>query len=340
MKLLSVVVPCYNSAEYMDKCIKTLLSGGEDIEIIIVDDGSIKDNTAEIADSYAKEYPSIVKVIHQENSGHGEGVNQGIRNATGLYYKVVDSDDWVDEESLKKVLEKIREFNEKGSLVDMILCNYVYEYLDGRKPRVLNYKNVFPIDRVFTFDETKKFKKSQFIAMHTVIYRTQILKDIKLELPKHTFYVDNIFVYLPLPYVKTMYYMNENLYRYFIGRADQSVNESVIMKRIDQHIKVAEIVFRAYDIREIEKKSKKLARYMTDNISILMAITSIFLIKIGTKEALDKKKKLWDELKEKDAKLYKDCRHKIEGLSGSNSKISMGFCKIIYNITRKILKFN
>ena len=179
MKLLSVAVPCYNSAEYMDKCIKTLLSGGEDMEIIIVDDGSTKDNTAEIADNYAKENPSIVKVIHQENGGHGEGVNQGMRNATGLYYKVVDSDDWVNEEALKKVLNKIREFKENDALVDMILCNYVYEYADGKKPRVVNYKNVFPIDKVFAFDDAKKFKKSQFIAMHTVIYRTQILKDIK-----------------------------------------------------------------------------------------------------------------------------------------------------------------
>ena len=340
MKLLSVAVPCYNSAEYMDKCIKTLLSGGEDMEIIIVDDGSTKDNTAEIADNYAKENPSIVKVIHQENGGHGEGVNQGMRNATGLYYKVVDSDDWVNEEALKKVLNKIREFKENDALVDMILCNYVYEYADGKKPRVVNYKNVFPIDKVFAFDDAKKFKKSQFIAMHTVIYRTQILKDIKLELPKPTFYVDNIFVYTPLPHINSMYYMNEDLYRYFIGRADQSVNESVIMKRIDQHLRVAEIIFKAYDIREIEKKSKKLARYMTDYVSIMMGITSIFLIKIGTKEALEKKKNLWNELKEKDAKLYKDCRHRIEGLTGSNSKISMGFCKFIYNIARKILKFN
>ena len=50
-----------------------------------------------ICDEYAAKYPTIVKAIHQENGGHGEGVNQGIRNATGLYYKVVDSDDWLDE---------------------------------------------------------------------------------------------------------------------------------------------------------------------------------------------------------------------------------------------------
>lgn len=98
MKLLSIAVPCYNSEDYMRHCIETLLPGGEDVEIIIVDDGSTKDRTAEIADEYAAKYPGIVKAVHQENGGHGEAVNTGLRNATGLYFKVVDSDDWLDTE--------------------------------------------------------------------------------------------------------------------------------------------------------------------------------------------------------------------------------------------------
>ena len=81
MKILSIAIPCYNSAAYMRRCIDSLLSGGEDVEILIVDDGSTKDNTAEIADEYEKNYPGIVKAIHQENGGHGEAVNAGLRNA-------------------------------------------------------------------------------------------------------------------------------------------------------------------------------------------------------------------------------------------------------------------
>ena len=96
MKLITFTVPCYNSAAYMDHCIETLLPAGEEAEIILVDDGS-KDDTGKIADAYAEKYPTIVRVIHQENGGHGEGVNQGIRNATGMYFKVVDSDDWLDD---------------------------------------------------------------------------------------------------------------------------------------------------------------------------------------------------------------------------------------------------
>ena len=104
MKLLTITVPCYNSASYMEKCIESLLIGGEDVEILIVNDGSTKDDTAGIADRYAKAYPTIVRAIHQENKGHGGAVNTGLANATGLYFKVVDSDDWLNEEAYRRVL--------------------------------------------------------------------------------------------------------------------------------------------------------------------------------------------------------------------------------------------
>ena len=98
MKLLSVTIPCYNSAAYMSKAIESVLSGGEDVEILVVDDGSTKDDTLEIARSYEAKYPSIVRAIHKDNGGHGDAVMTGIRSATGKYFKVVDSDDWVDPE--------------------------------------------------------------------------------------------------------------------------------------------------------------------------------------------------------------------------------------------------
>ena len=110
MKLLTVAIPCYNSESYMEHCINTLLTGGEEVEIIIVDDGSAKDRTGEIADRYAREYPTICRAIHQENGGHGEAVNTGLKNATGIFFKVVDSDDWVNEEAYEQVLATLRRF--------------------------------------------------------------------------------------------------------------------------------------------------------------------------------------------------------------------------------------
>ena len=136
MKLLSFAIPCYNSEDYMEHCIESILPGGEDVEIIIVDDGS-KDRTAEIADRYAEKYPTIVKAIHQENGGHGEAVNTGIKNATGIYFKVVDSDDWVDHDAYMAVLDKLRELVGSENNLDMLLANYVYEKEGAKHKRVM-----------------------------------------------------------------------------------------------------------------------------------------------------------------------------------------------------------
>ena len=126
MKLLSIAIPCYNSQDYMENCIESLLVGGEEVEILIVDDGS-SDRTAEIADDYARKYPTIVKAIHQENGGHGEAVNAGIRNATGLYFKVVDSDDWVNKEAYVQILKTLYELLRGPQTVDLLISNFVYE---------------------------------------------------------------------------------------------------------------------------------------------------------------------------------------------------------------------
>ena len=232
-KLITFAVPCYNSAAYMRHCIETLLSAGEQAEIILVDDGSTKDDTPAICDEYAAKYPTIVKAIHQENGGHGEGVNQGIRNATGLYYKVVDSDDWLDEAALRTVLAKLNTLTARGTAPDLMICNYVYEHVEDNTSHTVRYTNVFPQNRLFNWTHVGHFRPDQNLLMHSVMYRTQVLRDCGMVLPKHTFYVDNIFVYQPLPFVKSMYYMDLDLYRYFIGRADQSVNESVMVKRVD-----------------------------------------------------------------------------------------------------------
>ena len=122
-KLLTVTVPCYNSEAYLHKCIDSLLPGGDCLEIIIINDGS-SDRTGEIADAYVAKYPDIVRVVHQENGGHGEGVNTGIRNATGTYFKVVDSDDWLDTGALKRVLDKLRAFAADPAPVDMVCANF------------------------------------------------------------------------------------------------------------------------------------------------------------------------------------------------------------------------
>lgn len=339
MKIITFAIPSYNSAAYMEHCIETLLPGGEDIEIIIVNDGS-KDDTAKIADAYAARYPSIVKAIHQENGGHGEGVNTGLKNASGIYYKVVDSDDWLDVPGLLEVLGKLKELHEKGTVLDLMVCNYVYEHSEDNTSYTVSYKNVFPQNRIFGWEDIGSFRPNQFLLMHSVIYRTGLLRECGLVLPKHTFYVDNLFVYEPLPYVNTLYYMDIDLYRYFIGRADQSVNEAVMIKRIDQQLRVNKLMIDSHNLFD-NVASTRLRNYMMNYLSIMMTISSVFLQISATEENLQKKSELWSYLKDRNRKLYFRLRYRFLGaVANPRGKVARKMTIHLYRLVRKIYKFN
>ena len=339
MKLLSIAIPCYNSEAYMRNCIESLLPGGDEVEILIVDDGSVKDNTAQIADEYEARYPGICRAIHQENGGHGEAVNAGLRAATGIYFKVVDSDDWVNAEAYKEVLETLRSFVMGEQTLDMLITNFVYEKQGAKHKRVMQYRTALPKRQLCTWKDVKVFMLGQYILMHSVIYRTKLLRECGLELPKHTFYVDNIYVYKPLPHVRTMYYMDVDFYRYFIGRDDQSVNERVMISRIDQQIRVNKIMVDAFDLWKIP--DRKLRHYMFNYLEIITVISTIMLIRSGTEENLEKKRELWKYIKEKDIRLFHHLRAGILGntmnLPGKGGrKISVA----AYKLSQKVVGFN
>ena len=262
----------------MSKCINSLLIGGEEVEIIIVDDGS-SDRTAEIADDYAEKYPTIVKAIHQENGGHGQAVNTGIKNATGLYFKVVDSDDWVNQDAYYEILKTLYDLTRGADTVDLLISNFVYEKQGATRKKVMQYRHCFPTNQIFGWDEVRHMKKGQYLLMHSMIYRTKLLHDCGMELPKHTFYVDNLFAFEPLPYVKNLYYLDVNFYRYFIGRSDQSVNEQVMIGRIDQQLRVTKLMLGYYDVTKIP--NRKLKHYMTSYLEIMMTICSVLAIKMN-----------------------------------------------------------
>lgn len=341
MKLLSFAVPCYNSAAYMEKCVDSLLKGGEDVEIIIVNDGST-DETAIIADRYAKEYPSIIKAVHKENGGHGSAVNTGIDQATGLYFKVVDSDDWVKEESYMQILDTLKELTGGERVLDMLVSNFVYEKVGEKRHKVMRYKHALPIGEIFTWEDVKHFHKGQYMLMHSVIFRTKLLRECAIRLPEHTFYVDNLYVFEPLIYVRNMYYLDVNFYRYYIGREDQSVNESVMIGRIDQQIKVNKLMIDYMAEKKNQAASnRKLYHYMLSYLDIITTVSSILLIRSGTKENLEKKKELWNYLKKKDWLLYRKLRYGLLGrctnLPGrSGRKISVEG----YKICRHFFNFN
>lgn len=342
-KLVTFGIPCYNSAAYMDTCIQSIVdacSPGTDFEIVVVDDGSQKDDTAAKADAWAAKLPGIVKAVHQENGGHGAAVLAGLENASGMYYKVVDSDDWVDRDAVQALLADIRALNEKGEVVDLFITNYVYEHVEDNTRKSVGYRGVLPEGRVFTWDEMTSFRPDQNLLMHSLLYRTEVLRDGGVPLPRHTFYVDNIFAYVPLPRCKKLFYRDVDLYRYFIGRQDQSVNEKVMVSRYRQQLRITKIMFESIHLFE-EVKSEPLRRYMLNYLTMMMTISSLFGHMSEEPESNGLVEQLWDDLHAFDEKMYTHARHNVlcvfTNLPGKAGN-SLGI--FLYRIARKIFKFN
>ena len=338
MKLLTITVPCYNSENYMKKCVDSLLEGGENVEILIVDDGS-SDKTAQIADEYAEKFPTIVRAIHQENGGHGEAVNTGLRNATGIFFKVVDSDDWVNKEAYLKILSTLEHLLGGDKSLDMLISNFVYEKQGASRKKVMQYRRCFPVEEMFGWEQIRHMPKGKYLLMHSMIYRTRLLKDCGLKLPKHTFYVDNVFAFEPLPFVKNMYYLDVNFYRYFIGREDQSVHESVMIKRIDQQLRVNRLMVEAYTRYDL--RQKEINKYMISYLDIITTVSSMMLIRSGTEDAMKKKKELWEFIRCEDRRLYRKLRYGLLGravnLPGKGGrKMSVA----VYKVCQKFYGFN
>ena len=312
MKYITFTVPCYNSAAYMRRCVDSLLIGGEDVEILLIDDGST-DRTGEIADEYERNYPGIVRAVHKENGGHGSGVNAGLLLATGCYFKVVDSDDWLSEDAYRRLLARVKAFctgalSEPMDQPDLIVCNYTYNHLEEGTAHTMAYRNVFPAETPCTWNDIGHFRPSQYLIMHALIYRTAVLRETGICLPEHTFYVDFIYAYQPFPWVKTMKYLDTPFYHYFIGRDGQSVQTDVMIRRVDQLRLVNQCMVRATPERGTVPDG--LYRYMIHFLAIESSVASVFMILSRDPENYEKKKDMWDDIKAYSPTIYKDVRKK------------------------------
>ena len=335
-KLLTVTVPCYNSQEYMEKCIDSLLLGGERVEIIIIDDGS-KDKTGEIADAYAKEYPNIVKVIHQENGGHGEGINQGVKYATGKYFKVVDSDDTLSED-FPAFLNAL-ELCEREGGVDLAVTNYYYVHTDGVGDRSIDYSNVLPKWRIFEWKDTKKFKLHQMLTIHSCTFRTSLLKEWGEPLPKKVFYEDNLMVCKVLPKVKKMYYLPSDLYRYWIGRPDQSVQENVMKGRYKHQLLVTEKSFIACDLEKV--KEPKLKKYLRHELFMMFGISIMFTRLNKTDESDKDLEDMFNNCKKHNKKWGRHYRNLSPlAIICIKGKFGRFLSTFFYRVANKVVRFN
>ncbi len=338
-KTLTFCIPCYNSAGYMDHCITSILEGSDfadDVEIVVVDDGSSKDDTWAKAREWQERHPGIVRAIHQQNGGHGMAVQTGIRCARGAYFKVVDSDDWVDGEALAATLARLRQFIAYDVRVDLLVTNYVFEHVDDGTQKVVEYGFALPRCKVIGWQSIGHFDLSQNLMMHALCYRTEVLRESGLSLPAHTFYVDNIYAYVPLPHCRTLYYLDVDLYRYMIGREDQSVNEKVMVSRLDQQLRVTRIMMEAYHLYD-DVPETRLRNYMFGHLTLMMAASSTYSKLSDAEDAQENLDALWQALRNYDPRMYRHIRYSLLGIYGNlGPKTTI----VIYRIAQRVAKFN
>lgn len=343
MKTLTVAVPAYNSETYLRNSLDSLLGYDDSLDVIIINDGST-DGTLSIANEYASRYPQLFRVVDKENGGHGSGVNTGIDLAEGEFYYVLDSDDWLDREALDRLLARIHELDAEGKCPDLLLVDTVYEYSYNGTQKLLSFKRAVPTEKMIDWSDLKRMNVEQYFTMHCMIYRTSLLRKNGVRLPEHCFYVDNILAYCPLPDVKSMYYLPVPLYRYFIGREDQSVNTNVLIKRIDQQIRVTKKM--ATDVKvDAADFDPDLRTYLVHYFSMMMTICSVFLV-LKYQESQDegdlrKKDDLWDWLKEENPYMYKQARKSpLNTIVCIRGKFNHGMIAATFKIARKIYKFS
>lgn len=339
MKTLTIAMPVYNTEKYIKRCLDSILIDEiiDDIEIIAVNDGS-KDNSLNILNEYKTLYPNTIIVIDKKNGGHGSTINAAFNIARGKYFKVVDSDDWVDSINFVDFVHKLKNYNE-----DVIVSPYTEEYAyDGSSVLYSCIYNMTPNIRI-NFDDIKiDDPVKYYFAMASATYKLELLKKCNLSLFENAFYVDMQYNIMPIPFIKTLRYLDRPIYRYFIGRSAQSMNPENLSKNYKDHQKVLKFLIEYYIKFEgkVSKPKKDYMEFMTT--SMIYTFFTIVCIQLKDKKVSYSTIKNFDNyLKQKSETLYasSDLYSQIRysrKLKFINVRFFMGLFMRAFNIIRKV----
>lgn len=229
LKLLTFLIPAYNSQAYLDHCISSMIVPEllDRLEILIVNDGST-DGTASIAEQYCARYPDTVRLITQPNRGHGGALNTGCAAARGKYLKAVDADDWVATENLPDFFNLL-----EGCDSDVVLTHhYTLDIGTGQRKKWQSFPAKFGIR--YTLDEImadwKGFDRS--LTFHGITYKTAFYRRYGIQLSEHVFYEDHEYAAFPCCYARSVTPYDLFVYVYRIGDVQQSVSQANQLKRI------------------------------------------------------------------------------------------------------------
>ena len=262
-KILTICVPSYNVQRCLDRCLLSLVSCkyAPYFEIIVVDDGS-KDCTLQIAKAYEEHYPGIVKAIHKDNGGHGSTINVAMEAASGKYFRVVDSDDWIDSAALDRIIERML----SGEIdTDVVCANYNVVNLEKGTSIKIKQDCLVTYDVPMALEDVETDKI--YFTMSGCMFRLPALRKSGKQLQEHTFYVDVEFILFPIPYINTVTFVDEYVYKYSQGNTEQSVYIPNMVKRYDHHERVLK---RVIDYRVSTEMSAAQAEYFDSVLKRLL----------------------------------------------------------------------
>lgn len=301
-KILTVVIPTYNAEKYLPVslgsfCIPEIL---EDVEVLVINDGST-DRSEEAAQEFCRKYPGTFRVITKENGGHGSGINCGIANASGRYFKVVDADDWVDGAAFANLVKWLKKTDS-----DLVYSGFYWAY-DRGEASVEDFekKAEFPIpfegvvyQKEYRFDE---IAEKLYIKLHNMTIRTSILRDHGIHIDENCFYVDTEYISYPIPYVNTISFLEDFVYLYRIGSAGQSVSMEKMQQNEKNFDRVLASLLKFYDQLEKEIPCSKPKKKYLENLFARIAAGK-YKIMLSQKASCEKK----NQMREFDRKLREE----------------------------------
>lgn len=242
-KILSIVIPSYNCEKFLDKCVSSMLCETvlDKLDIIIVNDGST-DSTEEVGLKYVCEYPQSVRLISQENRGHGGALNTGLENAIGKYVKVIDADDWVVTDNLPAFIEKLENLD-----ADVVLTHhYTTDISNGEIKKWRSYPKEFekPYNFKQIMSDWKSFDRS--LTFHGITYNTQFYKQSSSPLTENVFYEDHEYATYPSCLARKIVPIDIFVYNYRIGDVTQSVSDANQLKRLGHTSAVIDALLEKY----------------------------------------------------------------------------------------------
>ena len=238
-KLLTIIIPAYNMQEYLSRSVDSLITAIDQLDIIIVNDGST-DDTIKIANKYQKKYPKSITVVNKGNAGHGSAINAGIALAKGKFLRVLDADDWFDDKDLPEYLENLAK-----TPADLVITEYSRNSL--KESERVSFTEFKPAT-VLELDELLKLPAKEqvaFAAIHSITVRTKKYQKAAPLLEK-TFYEDQEFVAKALLVSENFVFYPLNIYQYFIARAGQSISPDKQFAHREDHARVLQKLTELY----------------------------------------------------------------------------------------------